>query len=312
VHTDHLGGANVVTGEGGEVAEVSDYYPFGAPRIDDQVEGFVEQRKYIGEEYDAGVGLSYLNARHYDGARGQFLSQDPAHLLIGGPSFQQQFSRPLEVHLTDPQQLNSYSYARNNPLILKDPEDEAVPIFILLAVAAGIYWARHELGAVQDDYENGEVGKETLINYGVANGKIVVSAIGGEYAPIKWATSGVKVYENREMVSNFLSYVREELNKPSKSTFRVQTTPKTPIGTTPFLPGSNNDSNYLEGIFVNVPSAIQGGGQQSGGSLVHPFTAGVNAATNLALGADLTDPADFANAIRSIHECNSPWLAPKK
>ena len=122
IHTDHLGGTNVITDQGGEVSEVTDYYPYGALRIDDQAGSFTEQRKYIGEEYDAGVGLNYLNARHYDGARGQFLSQDPAHLYVGDPTFMQRFGgRKLETHLSDPQQLNSYNYARNNPLLHKDP-----------------------------------------------------------------------------------------------------------------------------------------------------------------------------------------------
>jgi RHS repeat-associated protein len=85
--------------------------------------------------HDAEIGLSYLNARHYDGVRGQFLSQDPAHLLIGGPSFQQRFSRPLEAHLSDPQQLNSYSYARNNPLVYKDPNGE-LGVLALFAISA--------------------------------------------------------------------------------------------------------------------------------------------------------------------------------
>jgi hypothetical protein len=66
IHTDHLGGTNVVTDEGGEVAEVNDYYPYGDLRIDEQTGSFTEQRKYIGEEYDAGIGLNYLNARYYE------------------------------------------------------------------------------------------------------------------------------------------------------------------------------------------------------------------------------------------------------
>ena len=33
VHTDRLGGTNVVTDQGGEVTEVTDYYPFGSLRI---------------------------------------------------------------------------------------------------------------------------------------------------------------------------------------------------------------------------------------------------------------------------------------
>jgi RHS repeat-associated protein len=53
--------------------------------------------------------LNYLNARYYDSERGQFLSQDSVFWKL-----------PKEL-LSDPQQLNSYSYARNNPIRMKDP-----------------------------------------------------------------------------------------------------------------------------------------------------------------------------------------------
>ncbi len=70
---------------------------------------FSEQRKYIGQEYNADTGLDYLNARYYDAKRGQFISQDP--LVRDNP----------EKFLADPQQLNSYAYARNNPINASDP-----------------------------------------------------------------------------------------------------------------------------------------------------------------------------------------------
>ncbi len=70
--------------------------------------------------------MSYLNARYYDGVRGQFLGQDPAFLDIGSADFKQKYERPLQVHLRNPQSLNSYSYGLNNPVINKDPEGEIV------------------------------------------------------------------------------------------------------------------------------------------------------------------------------------------
>ena len=70
---------------------------------------FNEQRKFIGQEHDAGTGLDYLNARYYDAKRGQFINQDP--LARDNP----------EKFLADPQQLNTYSYARNNPINASDP-----------------------------------------------------------------------------------------------------------------------------------------------------------------------------------------------
>jgi peptidoglycan LD-endopeptidase CwlK len=59
--------------------------------------------------YDEDTQLSYLNARYYTGARGQFISQDP------------EFWATSEEWLFDPQSQNAYSYARNNPINLTDP-----------------------------------------------------------------------------------------------------------------------------------------------------------------------------------------------
>jgi YD repeat-containing protein len=52
IHTDHLGGTNVVTDSSGNIAELADYYPYGSSRLDEQTEGAAEQRKFIGEMYD--------------------------------------------------------------------------------------------------------------------------------------------------------------------------------------------------------------------------------------------------------------------
>jgi len=115
IHADHLSGVNVATDENNTISELIDYYPFGNIRIDDQT-ATNTQRKYIGQEYDADTDLNYLNARYYDANRGQFTSQDPVFWMI------------LTDLLVDPQQLNSYSYARNNPLIYVDRNGEKVEL----------------------------------------------------------------------------------------------------------------------------------------------------------------------------------------
>ncbi len=86
------------------------------------VEG-VGHRIYIGQEYDVDTGLSYLNARYYEGSRGQFISQDPIFVAMGDNyKIRQKVGISLEELLTDPQQLNSYAYGRNNPLRYSDPD----------------------------------------------------------------------------------------------------------------------------------------------------------------------------------------------
>lgn len=58
--------------------------------------------------------MSYLNARYYDGQRGQFTSQDPVFWEVGD-------SLEGVATLYNPQLQNSYSYGANNPIINKDP-----------------------------------------------------------------------------------------------------------------------------------------------------------------------------------------------
>ena len=128
VLTDHLTGSSVVTNASGSIIEASDYYPYGAIRVDEQA-GFNEQRKFAGHEYDAETGLSYMQARYYNGSTGRFVSQDPVFLQAS-------------FDLADPQALNAYAYARNNPLIYIDPDGKAfVPSFVngFKAQADGIY-----------------------------------------------------------------------------------------------------------------------------------------------------------------------------
>lgn len=112
VHTDHLGGTNVTTNDVGEVASVSDYYPFGAERISTGDSG--TDRGYIGQEYDEGTQMSYLQARYYKNDRGQFISIDPVFYEVG-------LTQDGKAAMLNPQLLNSYSYAGNNPIVNKDP-----------------------------------------------------------------------------------------------------------------------------------------------------------------------------------------------
>ncbi len=55
-----------------------------------------------------------MEARYYNPSIGRFLSQDPAFWNVS----------MLPVQLADPQSWNSYSYARNNPIVLKDPDGQ--------------------------------------------------------------------------------------------------------------------------------------------------------------------------------------------
>ena len=112
IHTDHLGGTAATTNVDGDILELSDFHPYGSPRISLNYTGSTEQRKYAGTERDD--SLDYMNARYYEANRGQFLSEDPVFWEIGQ-------TRDGKAALLNPQSQNSYSYAGDNPITNKDP-----------------------------------------------------------------------------------------------------------------------------------------------------------------------------------------------
>jgi RHS repeat-associated protein len=113
IHTDHLGGSNVITDKNGSMRQYIDYLPFGAPFIDVVTDGGPkEQRTFTGHEFDVDTQLTYMGARYYNPQTGQFLSADPNFYT--------------ELNLSDPQSFNSYAYARNNPIMYTDPDGRKI------------------------------------------------------------------------------------------------------------------------------------------------------------------------------------------
>jgi len=85
--------------------DVSDYYPFGAERVIQSNSN--NDRKFTGKERDTESGNDNFAARFYSSSMGRFLSPDPSAIDLADP--------------LDPQQLNLYSYTRNNPINATDP-----------------------------------------------------------------------------------------------------------------------------------------------------------------------------------------------
>lgn len=155
VHTDHLGGTNVVTDESGEVVEVTDYLPFGKINTSVTNGSFSEARKYTGHVYDEDADLNYMNARYQDGNIGRFLSQDPAFQVVGSGKLKDKTGLDLETYLSDPQNFNSYSYARNNPLKHVDESGEFVQLApALIVVASFVAVNAHLIPAFIDNYQS--------------------------------------------------------------------------------------------------------------------------------------------------------------
>jgi RHS repeat-associated protein len=127
---DHLG--STVASSGGENTR---YWPFGATRGG----GVSTAYQFTGQRREPALGLCFYNARWYDPLLGRFLQPD---LVIQAGARSTETVLPLTVSYadsgmlqqwnefqrnsrqagapTDPQLLNRYAYARNNPLAYTD------------------------------------------------------------------------------------------------------------------------------------------------------------------------------------------------
>jgi RHS repeat-associated protein len=177
VHTDHLTGSNVVTGDSDAIEQTLDYYPYGSIRLNEKSGSFDEKKKFTGYEHDDDTGLEYANARYYNSGIGRFISQDPVFIAIGdGGQIKQLTQQELQQILADPQNLNSYSYSRNNPLRIIDPTGE----WILDLVTGKQSWNSFilEVGdAANYLYDNSSTWK-TAMDHPVAAGATVGIASG--------------------------------------------------------------------------------------------------------------------------------------
>lgn len=66
------------------------------------------------------------------------MSEDPTHLAIGDDrQIKQITGGDLQMYLMDPQKLNSYSYAGNNPIIKSDPSGKCFEDFCIAEILVG-------------------------------------------------------------------------------------------------------------------------------------------------------------------------------
>jgi RHS repeat-associated protein len=113
-HTDPAGTPLAMTDARGQVAWQADYMPFGE---EDLVTGTIENdHKFIGKEQDPETGLYYFGARYMEPMAGRFTSPDPVGAV--DPSNGNLNGKIL----LNPQGLNRYAYALNNPYRYLDPD----------------------------------------------------------------------------------------------------------------------------------------------------------------------------------------------
>lgn len=106
-HTDPAGTPLAMTDSTGKVVWKADYKPFGEEQS--VTATTTNDKRFIGKEKDEETGLSYFGARYQDAKAGRFISPDPVRAV------DPRTSKTNEKLLADPQQLNTYAYALNNP-----------------------------------------------------------------------------------------------------------------------------------------------------------------------------------------------------
>jgi len=100
--SDHLGTHSVIATATGATQEESDYFPYGG---EIPISGSDSNHyKFTGKERDSESGLDDFPARYFTSSMGRWMTPD----LMGG-------------HLENPQSLNKYAYALNNPVSITDP-----------------------------------------------------------------------------------------------------------------------------------------------------------------------------------------------
>ncbi len=101
-HADHLDSTNVITNAQGQPVVLMEYTPYGVPsRVEGQLPS---DHQFAGKRQDPQTGLIFFESRYYDPHLGRFITPDT---IVPNPA--------------NPQDLNRYTYANNNPVSNVDP-----------------------------------------------------------------------------------------------------------------------------------------------------------------------------------------------
>ena len=173
-HNDHLGGVHVITDSNGQRCQLIEYDPWGSVSRSDVTNPACDpSHRFTGQKLDPETGLYYYGGRYYDPEMSRFASADP-----------------FVQAAMDPQNLNRYTYVRNNPQTYIDPTGyfhrvknkssfwKSIPgmiVGITLAVVTGGQGAAPILAGVIGGYSAG------IINTMAMGGNPVQNIIGGAF-----------------------------------------------------------------------------------------------------------------------------------
>ena len=163
--SDHLGSVDAVLDDEGNVVERRDYLPYGQERyVHEELNAPETDYGFTGKELDDETGLNYYGARFYDPVIGRFISPDPLLLRVDQMSDEER-----NGFLSDPQNLNTYTYAKNNPVKYVDPDGEfAILAALVAAVFVSVMYGTQNAAAPAEDSQpvytksSAEIGSEIV------------------------------------------------------------------------------------------------------------------------------------------------------
>ena len=186
LHRDQLESVRTISDGSSDVNDYDWVYaPFGET-IDYTVNGSpgdpAETKRFLGERFDAGAGLQFLNARYMDPAVGMFIQPDWFEVTEAGVG------------------TNRYAYSMNDPVNMKDPNGNfGIPgalwggFFGFVGSVIGDLYREEDIdlgkagkaaaigaaGGFVGGYLGGVVGKTVTAMDGKALGGLVGGAVGG-------------------------------------------------------------------------------------------------------------------------------------
>ena len=147
---DDLGSASVITNDHGAMTPPlaeSDYYPYGGEIP--ITSGDLNHYKFTGKERDAESGLDMFGARYYASNMGRFMTPDWSSAATAVPY----------ADFGNPQSLNLYSYTKNNPTTLTDPNGHCN----VDGERHGAVWCKlHKIGITETQKEQADQARADL------------------------------------------------------------------------------------------------------------------------------------------------------
>jgi RHS repeat-associated protein len=122
IHQDLVGSTRLLTDETGVLAARYEFEPYGRVLPGGTDLPFCRHR-FMGREWDAGIGLYHFRARHYDVETGRFLQRDPVEPAAGESAYRALGSSPLGY--VDPMGTNT-SHAGDIDEKGIEPEDSRI------------------------------------------------------------------------------------------------------------------------------------------------------------------------------------------